>query len=71
MGLAGLGILVGLFISFGVTRFLSSHLYNVSAADPMIFVPVALVQGTISLLACYFPARPATSADPVIALRQE
>jgi putative ABC transport system permease protein len=57
--------------ALGLTRLLSAHLYEVGATDVTTFVSVAgLLFGT-SLVACYLPARRATSVNPLAALRDE
>jgi putative ABC transport system permease protein len=65
------GIAVGLVGAAFLTRFLSSLLFSVRAADPMTFTVVALGLVAIALLASYVPARRATSVDPMNALRVE
>jgi putative ABC transport system permease protein len=69
--LAGMGILCGVIGAFGVTRVVTSLLYNVSATDPLIFVGTAAFLAVIAMLASYIPARRATGVDPMIALRAE
>jgi predicted permease len=65
------GLLIGLVISFGLTRFLRSLLFQISAFDPVTYFSVSVLLLSISLLACYLPARRATNVDPLIALRYE
>ncbi len=71
--LAGLGILIGIIASLGVARFVGSQvdLYHVKAIDPVSFVTVIVVLGTVALLACWLPARRAASVNPNEALRSE
>jgi len=71
MILTGLGLAVGWIGSFGMTRFISSLLYEVSPTDPLTFVLVSLVLTGTALLACYVPARRAARIDPMVALRCE
>ena len=53
------------------TRFLRSLLYQVAPADPVILAAVSAVLFAVLLLAAYLPARRATRADPMRALRTE
>jgi len=68
---AGLGLLLGLLISFALTRYLRGMLYGVGTADWLTFVIVAILLCVITLIACFVPARRAASVDPMQALRAE
>ena len=68
---AGLGLVLGLMISFALTRYLRGMLYGVGTADWLTFVMVAIVLCVATLIACLVPARRAASIDPMRALRTE
>ena len=63
------GLVIGLLASFGLTRFLSSLLFNISPTDPLTFALISILLGGVALCACYVPARRATRIDPLSALR--
>ena len=67
--LAAAGVVVGLIVSFAVTRGLSSLLFGISARDPVTLAGVGVLLGTIAILASYLPARHATKVDPLASLR--
>jgi len=69
--LAIVGSVIGVAGAIGLTRFLSSYLYGISATDPVTFVLVPLLITAVSLLAAWLPARRAARIDPMAALRCE
>ncbi len=69
--MVGIGTVVGIGISLGLTRLMANLLFSVSAADPITFAAVAIVLALIAMLACYIPARRALRVDPMLALRHE
>jgi putative ABC transport system permease protein len=68
---AGIGIAIGLFGAFALSRVVAGMLYNVAATDPFTLFSVSLLLAAVALLACYIPARRATRLDPIITLREE
>jgi putative ABC transport system permease protein len=71
MILTATGVIVGIVASFGLTRLMSSLLFGVSATDTFTFVSLSVLLLGVALLACWLPARRASSVNPMIALRAE
>jgi putative ABC transport system permease protein len=71
MGLAAVGLVVGVLGAFAVTRLASSLLFGVKPADPLTFVAVTAFMLVVAFIACLIPARRATRVDPLVALRAE
>jgi ABC-type antimicrobial peptide transport system permease subunit len=69
--LALAGIVLGFACSWGLTRGMSSLLFEVEPTDPITFSLVAVIFLGVSFIACYLPARRAMRMDPTVALRCE
>ena len=69
--LAGLGVALGIAVAVAGTRLLTSMLFEVRPNDPVVYLAVAVLLGTVAVVAGYVPARRAASIDPLTALRQE
>jgi putative ABC transport system permease protein len=71
MALTVAGLVIGLFAAWGLTRLMSTVLFEVTATDPWIFTLLSLMLAGVALLASIIPARRAARVDPLIALRYE
>ena len=67
--LAAAGLTIGLAAAFLLTRLIRTLLFGVEATDPITFAGISFFLATITLLACYIPARRAAQIDPLISLR--
>jgi hypothetical protein len=65
------GAVVGFLLSFGMGRWLSGMLYEVSPRDPAAFTLAPAVLVATVLMACWLPARRAARVAPMRALRNE
>jgi ABC-type antimicrobial peptide transport system permease subunit len=71
MYLVSVGIIIGLTAAFGVTRVMTDMLYEIKPLDLTTFATVSSLIAGVAALACYLPARRASRADPMVALRNE
>ncbi len=69
LGLAAIGMLIGVAGSWLVTRALSSMLFGVTGTDPVTFLAMSVILTVVAATAGYLPARRASRIDPMIALR--
>jgi putative ABC transport system permease protein len=71
LGIALLGVGLGLGGALALGRLLTSLLYDVSPADPRVLGAAALTLSAVSAFASLVPAIRATRVDPIDALRSE
>ena len=71
MTLAGIGLLIGLPLSFAAGKLISGFLLGGGAGDPLVFVTAAASLLLVTLVASYVPARRASRVDPMVALRSQ
>ncbi|MEP7010526.1 MAG: ABC transporter permease [Acidobacteriota bacterium] len=71
LSLALLGIVIGVAGALAVSRLITSLLFGVSAADPLLYLLAAAFLLLVAFLATYLPTRRAAQVDPLIAIRYE
>ncbi len=69
--IAVVGLVLGTGAAFGLSGFVESWLYGVSAFDAMTFVTVPAILALVALAACLIPAVRATRVDPIVVLKAE
>jgi predicted permease len=62
---------IGVGASLLAARFLATLLFGVGGFDPAVLIGAPLLLGVAAWLAAYLPARRASRADPLVALRTE
>lgn len=70
LGLAAIGVVVGLAAAMALGRVIQGQLFGVALLDPVTFGVVPLVLGASAGLASFLPARRAMKLDPASALRE-
>jgi hypothetical protein len=66
-----IGIVAGIAGALAVSRLLQQTLFDVDAANPLIYLALSVFLLLVAECASWFPAQRATRIDPVIALRTE
>jgi putative ABC transport system permease protein len=69
--LAIAGLILGVVAAFNLTAMLASQLYGVTPQDVASYLAVVPVLAIAAIAACWLPARRATRANPLDALRAE
>ena len=70
LAIAAAGLAVGALGAWGMSAWLSSLIYGVSAASPQVWAAVVMTLVVSTLLASWRPARAASKADPISLLRE-
>lgn len=71
LALVTIGIVAGLAVAWGATRWIKSLLFGLSPVDPVAYTGGALLLLVVALAACLLPAVRAARTDPMAALRTE
>jgi predicted permease len=69
--LLGIGVALGVPLSLAATRAIKAELFGVSPADPVTLLAAAVILSAALTAGAWIPARRATRADPMVALRYE
>ena len=65
-----LGLILGLAGAVAAARVLAHQLYAVGPSDPATLVATCVLMSTVAIVATWWPARRASNADPVAALKE-
>jgi ABC-type antimicrobial peptide transport system permease subunit len=65
------GVVIGIAVAVGATRFLATLLYGVQPVDPIVFAAMSAMMIAIGVLASYVPARRASNVNPIESLRSD
>lgn len=65
------GALLGMVGAVGLTRFIGSYLYGVTATDPKTFAIAILTLFAVAIVASIIPARRASIVEPLTVIRHE
>jgi putative ABC transport system permease protein len=71
LGLAAIGVAIGLAAALALSRLVAGLLYDVTATDPVTFGIVPIVLLAVAALASLVPAIRAVRVSPLVALRSE
>jgi predicted permease len=69
--LVGVGLLIGVGMSFFATRIIETLLVDVPRFDSSTYAAVTVMVSATTYIACWLPARRASKTDPALTLRQE
>jgi len=64
-----IGLGAGIVLGLALSSVMAGFLFRVDARDPVVLVGILVTLAATAMLACWIPARRATSVDPLVALR--
>jgi predicted permease len=67
--MVAIGLVLGIPLSLGASRWISTSLYGLQPGDPLTYVCIVAVLAVASLAAAFVPSRRAASVDPMVVLR--
>ena len=65
------GVIVGVIVALGVTRYLAPLLFGVASTDPATYGATVAIVVILTVLSSYLPARRIARVDLVATLRTE
>ena len=71
MILVVVGVVIGVAVALGLSRFVATLLYGLAGTDAMTMAAAIGVMVLVSALAGFLPARRASRVDPMVALRYD
>ena len=71
LSIAAAGLVVGLGLAIGLSRWIESQLFETSATDPLLLSAMVATMALAAVAASYLPARRTTAIDPILAIRDE
>jgi ABC-type antimicrobial peptide transport system permease subunit len=71
MSVVGIGLALGLVLSFTLSRLAANMLVGISPWDAVSFAGAAFVLAAVAVVANFFPTRRAAGVDPTVALRYQ
>lgn len=69
--LAGPAVVFGLALALAMSSVVGGLLYGITPTDPLVFVLVPVVLGSVAVIAVYVPGRRATHVEPIEAFGSE
>jgi len=71
LGLAAVGLAIGMAAALGISKFVESLLYGIKSNDPLALLGAVAILLAAVTLGGYAPAWKASRIDPMAALRHE